>query len=64
MNEKLRELRKNKKVSQKKVAESICISEKAYANYEQGIREPSYAILINLCKYFEVSSDYLLGLED
>lgn len=64
MNEKLKLLRKQKGVSQKMVAEAIGVTLSAYSNYEQGLREPSNQILINLCKYYEVSADYLLGLED
>jgi len=61
---KLKELRKLKGVTQFEVAKAISVTESAYANYEQGIREPSYEILVKLCKYFEVSSDYLLWLTE
>ena len=64
MNEKLKQLRKEKGLSQKNVADAIGVTLSAYSNYEQGIREPSYSILINICKFFGVTSDYLLGLED
>ena len=64
MSEKLRELRLEKGVTQKEVARALNISKSAYANYEQGVREPSYSVLINICKYFKVSADYLLGLEN
>lgn len=64
MNKKLKELRQEKGVSQKEVASAIGVTLSAYSNYEQGIREPSYEILINICKYYGVTSDYLLGLED
>jgi len=64
MSEKLKQLRKLKGVSQKVVAAAIGVTLSAYSNYEQGIREPSNEILKNLCRYFDVSADYLLGLED
>ena len=64
MNERLKMLRNEKGVSQKTVADAIGVTLSAYSNYEQGIREPSYQILMNLCKYFQVSADFLLGLED
>lgn len=64
MNNKLKLLRKQKGVSQNVVAKAIGVTLSAYSNYEQGIREPSYEILINICKYYDVSADYLLGLED
>ena len=64
MKEKLKLLRKQSGVSQKDVANAIGVTTSAYSNYEQGIREPNIQILINLCKYYDVSSDYLIGLED
>lgn len=64
MKDKLKELRKIKNVSQKEVSEAIGVTLSAYSNYEQGIREPSYAILKKICVYFDVSADYLIGLED
>lgn len=64
MKERLKKLREQKGVTQKEVADAIGVTISAYSNYEQGIREPSNQILINLCKYFNVSADYLLGLTD
>ena len=62
MNERLKLLRKEKGVSQAVVAKAIGITLSAYSNYEQGIREPSIQIIIALCRYYNVSADYLLGL--
>ena len=64
MNEKLKILREQKGVSQKDVAKAIGLTTSAYSNYEQGTREPSIQIIIKLCKFFNVTSDYLLGLAD
>lgn len=64
MKDKLKQLRRQKGVTQKDVAEAIGVTLSAYSNYEQGIREPNNQILINLCKYYDVSADYLLGIED
>lgn len=64
INEKLKQLRKEKGVSQKEISNAIGITLSAYSNYEQGIREPSIDIIIKLCKYFKASADYLIGLED
>lgn len=61
---KLKELRKEKGVSQGTVAIALRITTSAYSNYEQGLRIPTIPILIKLCKFFNVTSDYLLGLED
>ena len=64
MNERLRLLSKQKGVSQKAVAEAIGVTLREYSNYEQGIREPNIQILVNICRYYEITFDYLLRLED
>lgn len=63
MNKRLRELRKETKLTQRDVAKFIGVSKSTYSNYEQGIREPSYDILIQICKFYGVTLDYLIGLE-
>lgn len=64
MNEILRDLRLAKGYTQKQIAEKLGISTRAYSHYEQGDREPSIALLKQLCKEFDVSADYLIGLSD
>lgn len=63
-NERLKELRAEKKVMQKDVAEYLGLTQKAYCFYELGKREPSITSLIKLCDYYNVSADYLLGRTD
>jgi len=60
----LQELRKEKEFSQKQVADLLQVSTTGYANWEQGHRKPDIDGLIMLCKFFNVSSDYLIGLSD
>lgn len=62
--ERLKELRLDKGLRLKDVADAINLSIRAISNYEQGIREPSLSILKDLCKFFNVSADYLIGLTD
>lgn len=62
--ERLKEIRNERKLTQKEVAKQLNISTTCYAGYEQGYREPDYQTLRKICKYFNVTSDYLLGLED
>lgn len=62
--EKLKEIRQEKKYTQKQVAEFLNISTTCYAGYEQGYREPDFITLKRICNLFDVKSDYLLGLED
>lgn len=60
----LRQLRTEKDLSQKQVADSIGITRTAYSNYEQGLREPSLQILVKIASFFEVSAGYVLGIEN
>jgi len=62
--ERLRSARSITSTTQKQVAEGISIAESAYQRYERGASKPSYEMIIKLCNYFNVSSDYLLGLSD
>lgn len=56
----IKELRKEKNISQSKLAEEINLSNGAIGNYEQGLREPDISTLIALADYFGVSIDYLV----
>ena len=40
------------------------MSETGYASWEQGLAEPSISAIKRLCKFFDVSADYLLGIDD
>ena len=61
---KIKELRKENKLTQKELAKLINKSETGYASWEQGLSEPNVNDIILLCKIFNVSADYLLGLSD
>ena len=63
-NERLRELRIEKGLKQKEVAEYLGMTAKGYAFYELGEREPSIETILKLCDYFDVTADYLLGRKD
>lgn len=60
----LKELRNEKKFSQKQVAEDMGISITTISQYENDSRFPNEEILKRLCLYYQISSDYLLGLTD
>lgn len=64
MNERLKELRVERKMSQRQVAEYLGISTRAYSHYEIGDREPSVSLLIKLCDLYDVTADYLIGRTD
>ncbi len=60
----LRELRTEKKISMKTLAQAINTSDGAISNWENEINEPKISYLVKLAVYFNVSCDYLVGLEE
>ena len=60
----LKELRREKGLSQKKLAELIGSNNSSVCDWECGRSEPSLFYLVKLCKTLEVSADYLLGISD
>ena len=61
---KLKNLRKQKRLTQKQVADRIGLAISAVSSYEAGTRYPSYDVLIKLARIYHVSTDYLLGMTD
>lgn len=57
-------LRKQKSISQYKLAELLKLTRGQIANYEQGKRQPDYETLKMFADFFSVSTDYLLGKSD
>lgn len=57
----LRELRKEFKLTQKQLSDIIGISDRTIGYYETGDRFPNEDILKKFADYFDVSVDYLLG---
>lgn len=62
--ERLKELRAEKGLSQEQLAKATNFSNSAICYWETGARVPNALAIIALAKYFGVTSDYLLGLED
>ena len=62
--EKLQELRKDKKLTQKEVAEKLAVTISTLSHWECNYQEPSFKDLVALCRFYEVSADYLVGLEN
>ena len=57
-------LRNEKNITQSQLAEELDISPSAIGMYEQGRRKPSYELLEEICDYFNVDMDYLMGRSD
>ena len=62
--ERLKELRLEKNLSQDKLAKAVGLTHTAIGLWEQGKRIPNLDAVISLAKFFDVSLDYLAGLED
>lgn len=62
--DRLRAIREDHDVMQKDLAEEFGITHSALSRYEQNKREPPIDFIINFCRYFNVSSDFLFGLSD
>ena len=54
-------LRQEKKLSQKKAAEALGISQALLSHYENGVREPGLSFVVRAADFYGVSCDYLLG---
>lgn len=60
----LKELRLEKELSQTDLAKSTGLSHTAIVYWETEQRIPNANAIITLAKFFKVTTDYLLGLED
>jgi len=59
----LRGQREDRDKTQQEIANILGISQTMYARYERGANELPIRHLITLCKYFNVSSDIVLGIK-
>ncbi len=60
----IRDLREDKDLTQKQVAEMLNCSQQVYSNYELGQRDIPTDILIKLSRFYKVSTDYILGISN
>lgn len=60
---KLKLLRLQDNMTQEQLAQKLNLTKSVISAYETGLRLPSYDVLIRIAKIFNVSTDYLLGLE-
>lgn len=59
--ERIKDLRETNYLSQKEVADILKTDQRVYSRYETGINEMPIKHLITLCKYYNVSPEYVLG---
>lgn len=60
----IRNLREDRDLTQREMAEILNMSQTGYSKYETGENDIPTAILIRMADYFGTSVDYLLGLTD
>ena len=64
LGERMKMLRKKRKVPEKELADLMGVKIRAYQFYESGSNEPRIASLIALADFYSVSIDYLVGRKD
>ena len=60
----LKPLRLKKNMTQAQLARQLGVTKSVISAYETGLRSPSYDVLVCIAKIFNVSTDYLLGVEN
>ncbi len=60
----IRDLREDNNYTQKELSKILNCSQQVYSNYELGQRDIPTDILIKLAKFYNVSTDYILGISD
>ncbi len=64
MYRRIRDLREDRDLTQKEIAQKLNCSQQVYSNYELGQRDIPTDILIRLALFYNVSIDYILGISD
>lgn len=63
ISEKIKSLREDAGLSQAQLARKLDVTRSSVNAWEMGLSTPTTQYVVELCKLFHVSSDYLLGLE-
>ena len=64
MHSRLQILREDCFLSQKQMAQFLCVNQSTYSRYERGALEVPLDVLVRLAQFYHTSTDYLLGLND
>jgi transcriptional regulator with XRE-family HTH domain len=60
----IKELRNSMHISQQELADKLGVDRSTIGKYETNTRIPEVKMLIQLAKFFDVSTDFLLGLSE
>lgn len=63
LNEKIKELRSGYGISQVELAKRLGVSKQCVSNWENDNVQPSIEMLVQIARFFNVTTDYLLGLD-
>lgn len=64
LGERLKELREEKGLTQRRLADQLGVHSVTYLHYEKDQRQPPLSLLADIAIFYGVSVDYLLGLSD
>lgn len=64
MYQRIRDLREDRDLTQKQVAQMLGMSQTGYSKYETGENDIPTAVLIRLADFYQTTTDYLLGRTD
>ena len=62
--DRIRNLREDKDLKQRQLAEYLCVKQSTYSDYENGVIGIPVEAVIKLARYYHTSVDFLLGLTD
>jgi len=62
--QRIKELRTEKELRQEDLTKQLNVSRPFVCDWECNRRRPCFELLMSIAKFFEVTADYLLGLED
>lgn len=60
----IKEIREDRDIKQKEIAEILQTDQRYYSKYERGLHPMTADQIIILCKYYNLSADYMLGIID
>ena len=60
----IKDLREDRDLTQHQIADYLHIKQNTYSQYENGQRQLPIGVLIALAKFYQTSTDYILGLTD
>jgi transcriptional regulator with XRE-family HTH domain len=64
ISQRIKEIRTGNKLNQSEFGKRLCVSQDTVSLWENSKSSPNIEFVISICRQYDVSADYLLGLED